>query len=283
MALLPLLTALLAAGPSADEAPASKQASRSDARSELAFVLLPKAELPSFEKIAAAFQELAPESEATLRREDSDEKVLSILFGKGRLLAFLMPRPVPNGEADDAYPRSLESLLHRDRKPPEHRAHLVLKFVEGPGGSPRDARVRFTQLVAAVAQASHATGVYWGAGGVTHDAEFFLKIARERDADVLPLLWCGFDLAREGPARVSLLTYGLREQLGLMDLRVTGRPERFGEVVALAADMVVYVAGRGADIPEGDTVGRDEDQRLKVRYEPSPVEPSVKVWRVDLP
>ena len=82
---------------------------------------------------------------------------------------------------------------------------------------------------------------------------------------------------------MSLLTYGLREQFGLMDLQVTGRPERFGETLAFAADMVVYVVQRGADIPEGDTVSRDEDQRPKVRYEPSPVEPQVKVWRVDLP
>ena len=39
---------------------------------------------------------------------------------------------------------------------------------------------------------------------------------------------------------------------------------------------------RGEAIPEGDTVGRSESGELPVHCVRSPVEPTTKVWRVEL-
>lgn len=43
------------------------------------------------------------------------------------------------------------------------------------------------------------------------------------------------------------------------------------------------LARRGTPIPAGDTVVRNADERLRVRYEPSPIDAAVSIWRVDLP
>jgi hypothetical protein len=48
-------------------------------------------------------------------------------------------------------------------------------------------------------------------------------------------------------------------------------------------DLFGYGAARGTPIPDGDTVGQDETQRLRVRYIPSPIDGDAQVWRVDLP
>ena len=48
-------------------------------------------------------------------------------------------------------------------------------------------------------------------------------------------------------------------------------------------DLLTYLANRGVAIPDGDTVGRSADEKLKVRYVPSPIDESKKVWRVELP
>ena len=43
-----------------------------------------------------------------------------------------------------------------------------------------------------------------------------------------------------------------------------------------------YIAANGKPLPEGDTIGRTPDERLPVHYVPSPIDPDVKVWRVEL-
>jgi hypothetical protein len=47
-------------------------------------------------------------------------------------------------------------------------------------------------------------------------------------------------------------------------------------------DLLAYLADRGEALPEGDTVGRSAEERLPVHYVPSPVDPSKKVWRVEI-
>ena len=47
-------------------------------------------------------------------------------------------------------------------------------------------------------------------------------------------------------------------------------------------DLLAYVVSRGRPLADGDTVGRTADEKLPVHYVPSPVDPKVKVWRVEL-
>lgn len=49
------------------------------------------------------------------------------------------------------------------------------------------------------------------------------------------------------------------------------------------SDLLAYLADRGSALPEGDIVARTADERLVVLDVNSPVDPSKKVWRVELP
>jgi hypothetical protein len=72
--------------------------------------------------------------------------------------------------------------------------------------------------------------------------------------------------------------------LDLPDLELTvPRSSYDADAVDLLYDFLHYTITRGAAIPDGDTVGRSAEERLKVRYVRSPVDPEKKVWRVDLP
>jgi hypothetical protein len=55
------------------------------------------------------------------------------------------------------------------------------------------------------------------------------------------------------------------------------------DALATFFDLLAYLAERGEPLPEGDTVGRSADERLPVRYVPSPIDPGKTVWRVELP
>jgi hypothetical protein len=47
-------------------------------------------------------------------------------------------------------------------------------------------------------------------------------------------------------------------------------------------DLLAYVIDLGKPLPEGDAVGRTADERFPVHYVRSPIDPKVKVWRVEL-
>jgi hypothetical protein len=102
---------------------------------------------------------------------------------------------------------------------------------------------------------------------------------------LLVTLWSGLSVAsdRDHPERMSLVSLGM-SQLELPDLELTvpGGSSK-DEALDVFYQFLQYTITRGAAIPEGDTVGRSAEERLKVRYVRSPVDPEKKVWRVDLP
>lgn len=239
----------------------------------LCFVLLPKNELPKKAALAKALKEFPELAKATVSF-DEDRSSVVLELGDTQAIAALMPAPVPNGEADGATERSL-SALNGSWSLPAHAAHLVV--VEGGSAPSLDALILFTRFVAVLTRASHAVGVYWGEAHATHHPEFVVDIAKSD----LPLpVWIGVSAA-SGAKGFELLSIGMR-QLALPDLLLRS-PTIGGEALGFFFDLLAYVVNRGKKLPEGDTVGRDEKEKLKVKYVKSPIDPKARVWSVTLP
>lgn len=260
----------------------SSSATRSapDARVEvgLGFVLLERAAIPDTTAIIAAYEKLAPDG-PTLGTPQTKDDIQTFTHGGAIASVALMPMPVPNGEADDHARFSVMALVTQWKLRP-HAAHLMVMTLY-PGTSALERTRTAHRLIAAVALAAgtNAVGVYVGNGGVTHEAAFYAEtVADTPDAIVA---WSGVSIARSGN-RVSLLSMGMR-QLGLPDVELTAETTPAGEAMGTLFDILLYVARRGAPIPEGDTVGQSATQRIPVRYLPSPIDASVKVMRVDYP
>jgi hypothetical protein len=184
---------------------------------------------------------------------------------------------VPQGEADAAARYSVSALGGKWKLPP-HKAHLVVT-AEGKG----DAMARlaaFTSLLAAVAEASSAVGVYCGDAGATHDPKFVREIARLRSPSERLMVWSGVSIAAEDGGRYSLLSLGMKS-FGLPDLLLIVPRAKADEAIERMFDLLAYTIERGAALPEGDTVGPSEKERWPVHYVPSPVDPKAKVWRVE--
>lgn len=240
----------------------------------LCFVLLADTKpltAPRFEKALQEFPGLGPVTWLSSSREGTS----GFAVGGLNVLAALMPMPVPDGEADGATDHSL-SGLDGSWTLPEHRAHLVV-VQQGAKGTNLEELTTFTRVVAGIVRATDAVGVYWGEGGATHHPEFVVNIAHSE----LPLpVWVGVSVAKSGAGK-ELLSIGMK-QLGLPDLLLS-TPKVDGEVFEFFYDLLAYLARRGKPLPEGDSVGRTEKERLKVRYAPSPADPEVQVWTVALP
>lgn len=249
----------------------------------LCFVLLPDARplaATAFEKALKEFPELGAVTWLSSTREGTS----AFSVGGLNVLCALMPMAVPEGEADGATEHSL-SGLDGSWTLPDHRAHLVVVQQETPvraetkgAKGPRLAELTtFTRIVAGIVRATHAVGVYWGEGGATHHPEFVVNIAHSE----LPLpVWVGVSVAKAGKGS-ELLSIGMK-QLGLPDLLLNA-PAVDGGVFEFFYDLLAYVVRRGKPLPENDSVGRTEKERLKVHYVTSPVEPAEEVWSVTLP
>lgn len=240
------------------------------------FVLLAGDAMPGAQAVIDAYAAIAPGAPPLVADGAAEPHVQSFRLD-GQLASIgLIGAPVPGGEAEAHAQHSL-SALGDGWSPAPHRAHLLVMLVPDDRGARASMR-DLTRLLAAAAQASDAVGVYLGPA--THEPRFFVEAVRELE-DPVPV-WIGFSLAAEAGDRGSILSRGM-DQLGLPDLLLTVRKDDVAAGIAYFFDVIEYVIDRGAPIPDGDTVGRTADEKLVVRYEPSPIDPEAKVWRIDLP
>jgi hypothetical protein len=254
----------------------------------LAFVLLPEARMPRADAVVRAFAAFSlnrehirerPEAEGARPKPGDGEATVFDLGPDGMAMVGLMPTPVPKGEADRAARYSVSALSGEPTLPP-HEAHLIV-IQNDTDVATVDALSRFTTMLAALVEASGAVGVYWGNAGATHDAKFFVALARDEALVARLMLWTGVSVAR-ADGRVSLLSLGM-EQLGLPDLLLSAKPTLpLPEALDFFLNMLAMVVERGTPLPEGDTVGRNENERLPVRYVPSPADAGKTVWSVEV-
>src|SRR5262245_43782230 len=256
------------------------------ANMNLAFILLSKPALPKSDEVVRAFTLFAPREQrlrpgGTQTRTKSEKEILEFEVSSGEtVFVALMSVPVPKGEAEDAVRFSV-SAMGTGWKLPAHKAHLIVSMQSADSSSLTESLSCFTSLLAAVAKASSSVGVYWGNAGATHDPKFFISTAREQGIVPRIMIWTGVSVEREPDGRLSLLSLGM-EQLKLPDLLLVAPKSTGNDALSTFFDFLGYVAERGKPIPEGDTVGRSPDERLPVKYVPSPIDASKKVWHVEL-
>lgn len=256
-------------------------------KTNLAFVLLSKPHLPNAKTIVKAFREFADSGEKLIPLDEpsgqkAGEKAIILDFNSGeRSFVALVPFAVPDGEAEHGVQFSLSGLKKNFQLQPHH-AHLIVSYYAEADSPPLVQLSRFTSLLASVIKVSPAVGVYWANAGATHEAAFFTSIAKASGISPRMMVWSGVSIAHEPDGRLSLLSLGMH-QLDLPDLLLVAGKRSEGDALPTLYDLLTYVAGRGKALPEGDTVGRSQKQRLPVRYVPSPIDPNVQVWRVELP
>jgi hypothetical protein len=217
---------------------------------------------------AALTIETTPDSDFTKLRTDASATTY----------VAVMPAPVPNGEAESHCRYSLESVF-RGPEIKGHTAHiLVITRTESPTSV--DSLKIHLRNTAAVAKAHEAVAVYDAASCATHTADFYLEEIQRAELPVAII--SGISVANEDNDRLSVLTLGLR-QLGLRELLVEVSRTNWDDGIDFIMNLASYVIGRGQQIPDGDTVGYSDTQRLRVTYRTSPLEQTEQVAFLALP
>jgi hypothetical protein len=242
----------------------------------LSFVLLPQAGLPSAEAFQRAWAEVtngtAPPVVSTWGPETIHLETEGVDVAIG-----LLPTPVPGREAERAAAHSACAFAVGGYELAPHSAHLVV-FSRSSRWNVVTCRLHHTRVVAALAKAAAAVAVYEGAAGATHDAAFYIEVARSDD---LPAwLWTGVRVTTTGAA-VEFLTLGL-EALQLPELLVSAPANQREDALSFLFVVAGYLAHRGEAIAAGETVGRSATESYVVAHVPSPLDPAKQVMRVDM-
>jgi len=254
---------------------------------QIAFILLDEARLPDASAVLESFERFNGESEVlSISRDeesgDQGDKVMMLdIEGIGFLAIALMQNPIPDQEAEHHLSFSL-SALGGEPHIGAHSAHLMVSLMgikeEIP---PLRALMAFTSALAAVTEASPASAVYWGNGGATHPADFVLSVAEDHSPFPRVFLWNGLSRGSEDGEKISFLSRGM-SQLGLPDLYMIAPMERAGDEVQRFYSYLAYLAERGEAIPDGDTIGSSDEERIRVRYIDSPADDGSVVWSIEV-
>lgn len=147
----------------------------------------------------------------------------------------------------------------------DHPAHVIVT-VSGEL-DPVAASTLLTQVTASLLSILDATiGVYWNNAVKLIRKDVFIELTRELLPNGPPLyLWVDYRIARDGDATSAGFTHGMRA-LGLMELETEQAPEVPSELLQRFVGIGGYLIQNGMVIHDGDLIGEDVNEKIRVVF-----------------
>lgn len=217
-----------------------------------------------------------PELEAS--SSGGDEASPSFDLKDGQLILGGMPAPVPWTDLEGP---CATSILWKDatEQVKAHRAHIIVTLLSNSG--PVEKAILLTQCTAAVlAACDTAIGVYWSNAPLVVPKEIFVEFAEKVLPHGPPLdIWVDFRVGWKTNTTSAGFTQGM-ETLGHMEMEAMEIPEKPAELRQRLQDLASYLLQNGAVIRDGDSVGRDANEKIRVAYAASSFGNSGRVMRL---
>lgn len=236
---------------------------------------------PSLPRRQEMLETLASLSGTTVdpRAVEAKEDAMVFPLGGNTAAVALRPSPIPwsnlEGPCETArwWPEAGQKMCG-------HNSHLLVVLTGETGDAVRH-WLALTHLTAAVAAHSDAAGIYWGGGTLVHDPRVFLEEARRATPENLPLhLWIDFRIESNDDGTLRLFTTGMKA-LDKMEIEIPRSRHEPAEVFDFACSIAYYILSRGAEIRDGHTVGRCEDEKVPAAHAPSMWDSEITVLRLD--
>lgn len=201
--------------------------------------------------------------------EDIEGEDGTITFHLGSWIAAIsmMPIPIPWSELEGPcatawwWPDATDEMRH-------HKNHIIIALM-GEDESLLSRHIVLSQLVAAIATITDTVGVYWGAGGLVHEpAEFIEQCDDLTIENSLPHLWVDLRVEENDDGSLCFFTTGL-EAFDQFEMEIERSNQSAEEILDLCYSVVHYLISSGAQIQDGESVGRTGEERVPVTHRPS--------------
>jgi len=214
-----------------------------------------------------------------LGKPEKKENTLAFDVGEASVILGLMPAPIPWSDLQGPcatswlWPEAAQVLR-------QHKSHLIVTVMgdENPLN-----RAKLLSMVAAsiLATCPQAVGVYWGDATLVVSPKLFREFAVKMLPGGLPLyIWIDFRVGNNESGGCSGFTTGLKA-LGLMELETLTSPEPPGELRERFFGLACYLLENGPVIQDGDSVGQDANEKIRVIYSRSSFGQAGQVMRLD--
>ncbi|MEL7496995.1 MAG: hypothetical protein AAFN77_05255 [Planctomycetota bacterium] len=254
---------------------------------DLSFIIVGESVLPDADQVVASAREmgisLSSGELSTLHENDSDgPDVLSFEGENGdSLLVALMPAPHPDVEKMPRGPLSPDDYENLIDAP----AHLIVTRVGvGEDADVDDRDIQMSALTAAVASACPALGVLKMPGVLFHRPGLFIDAAKAGiENEMIPVLVCiDITVAMESDQQISILSHNM-QRYGREELYIKA-PSGGKGAIGFAMDIIHWlVVDREYELPTGDTIGRNEDEKINIERTAHPFGEGPEVILLNLP
>ena len=218
-----------------------------------------------------------PDLSAASEIEETDD-TLSFQIGESGVVMAKMPVPIPWSELEGPCETSI--LWHNATE--EVKKHAIHWIVTVSGElEPLGLSTLLTQVTAAtLASCRSAIGVYWGNATLIVPKGIFIDFAK----DVLPhgpplYIWVDVRIRKDSEKSSAGFTTGMKA-LGHMEFETLTAPESPGKLRERFLALAGYVIENGPVIGDGNTVGDDAEERIRVKYANSSYGQKDKVMRL---
>ena len=200
---------------------------------------------------------------------DVDEKQDTVAFrvGSAEVILGKMPAPIPWSVLEGP---CATSILWKNAAE-EIRPHTIHWIVTVSGElNPLELVTLLTQVTASVmATCPLSLGVYWGNGTLVIPKDMFIDFAEEVLPEGPPLhVWVDFRVGKDSPSTSSGFTTGM-VALGHMEFEVEGSPETVSDLRERMLELAGYLLENGPVIKDGDTIGEDVNEPIRIVYSDS--------------
>ena len=214
-----------------------------------------------------------------LGKPEKKDNTLAFSVGEAQVICGLMPAPIPWSDLQGPcatswlWPEAASVLK-------QHKNHLIVT-VMGDENPLNRAKLLSMATASILATCPQAVGVYWGEATLVISPKLFREFATQMLPGGLPLyIWIDFRVGRNEKGGCSGFTTGLKA-LGHMELETLNSPEPPGELRERFFGLACYLIENGPVIRDGDTVGEDANEKIKVTYSPSAFGHEGRVMRLD--
>jgi hypothetical protein len=198
---------------------------------------------------------------------DETEDSISLTLGEASAVLARMPIPIPWSDLEGP---CATSILWKDaaNEVRRHTHHwlVTLMGIEEPIAQ---ATLLTKVTSAATSACASAIGVYWGNGTLVVPKPIFVEFAEKILPEGPPLfIWVDFRIGQDSPRTCAGFTYGMKA-LGHMEFETEKAPEPPGDLRERLMSLAGYIVENGPVIRDGDTVGQDADEKIRVVFSPS--------------
>lgn len=202
----------------------------------------------------------------------------------GDCLIALMPIPVQIG--DDIDQVCAHSRLWPNATPPpvDYAAHTIVTVMAfGKDGEDANlvaqAALLSRVLASAIALSDSIQAVYFGSANHVVLPGLLRELTLATLPAPMPMAWVAINVGERPDGVMTGHTRGM-DMLGLMDIEIAQTQDSAEEVFGRLTGIVDYLVENGMVISDGDTLGASNEERIRVVYGPSALDPERQVMQL---